>query len=76
MFFYSVPSKPVSNRMKIWRKLIKSGAIQFKGAVYMLPYSEDHYDFFQWLVSEVIGMGEEALEKGIDLFEMLYVSKT
>jgi hypothetical protein len=62
MFFYSVPSKPVSNRMKIWRKLIKAGAIQFKGAVYLLPYSEDHYDFFQWLVSEVTDMeGEAAL---------------
>lgn len=62
MFFYSVPSKPVSNRMKIWRKLIKAGAIQFKGAVYLLPYSEDHYDFFQWLVSEVTDMeGDAAL---------------
>ncbi len=62
LFFYSVPSKPVSIRMKIWRKLLKAGAIQFKGAVYLLPYSEDHHDFFQWLVSEVTDMrGEAAL---------------
>jgi len=60
LFFYSVPSKPVSNRMKIWRKLSKAGAVQIKGAVYVLPMNEDHYEFFQWLVSEVSSMGGEA----------------
>ncbi len=53
LFFYSVPSKPVSNRMKVWRRLAKAGAIQFKGAVYILPYSDENYELFQWLVSEV-----------------------
>jgi hypothetical protein len=37
LIFYSVPSHPVSNRMKIWRKLAKIGAVQLKGAVYLLP---------------------------------------
>lgn len=60
LFFYSVPSKPVSNRMKIWRKLSKAGAVQIKGAVYILPMSEEHYEFFQWLVAEVSQMGGEA----------------
>ncbi|MBI1811667.1 MAG: chromate resistance protein [Nitrospirae bacterium] len=59
-FFYSVPSKPVSSRMKIWRRLSKAGAIQLKGAVYALPYSEEHYEFFQWLVSEVASMKGDA----------------
>ncbi|MHB8879886.1 MAG: chromate resistance protein ChrB domain-containing protein [Thermodesulfovibrionales bacterium] len=60
LFFYSVPSKPVSNRMKIWRKLSKTGTMQLKGAVYILPMNEEHYEFFQWLVSEVSSMGGEA----------------
>jgi len=60
LFFYSVPSKPVSNRMKIWRKLSKAGTVQLKGAVYILPMNEEHYEFFQWLVSEVSSMGGEA----------------
>lgn len=60
LFFYSVPSKPVSGRMKIWRKLAKSGTLQFKGAVYMLPISDEHYEFFSWLVDEVEAMGGEA----------------
>ena len=60
IFFYSVPSRPVSSRMKIWRKLSKSGAVHLKGAVYLLPMNEEHYEFFQWLVSEVVSMGGEA----------------
>jgi hypothetical protein len=60
LFFYSVPSKPVSSRMKIWRRLSKAGAVQLKGAVYALPYSEEHYEFFQWLVSEVASMKGDA----------------
>ena len=39
LFIYKVPSKPVNKRMKIWRKLIKAGAIQFKGAAYLLPHN-------------------------------------
>lgn len=60
LFFYSAPSKPVSSRMKIWRRLLKAGALPFKGAAYILPYSEDHYEFCQWLVSEVNAVGGEA----------------
>lgn len=57
LIFYTVPSKPVNNRMKIWRKLVNAGAVQIKGAVYILPYNEEHYEFFQWLISEVMVMG-------------------
>ncbi len=57
LIFYSVPSNPVSNRMKIWRKLAKTGAVQLKGAVYILPASEEHEEFLQWLIGEVKSMG-------------------
>lgn len=64
LFFYSVPSKPVSNRMKVWRKLIKAGAVQLKGAVYILPFNDEHYEFLQWLVSEIAEMkGEGAFTR-------------
>lgn len=71
LYCYSVPSKPVSNRMKIWRMLTKSGAIQFKGAAYLLPYNEDHYEFFQWLVSSVAAMGGEAAFVKVDKIETM-----
>lgn len=60
LFFYSVPSKPVNNRIKIWRRLVKAGAVQLKGAVYILPYSDEHYEFLQWLVSEVTSLKGDA----------------
>lgn len=60
LFFYSIPSRPVGSRVKIWRKLIKSGALPFRGAVYILPNNEENFEYFQWLVSEVTSMGGEA----------------
>ncbi len=57
LVFYSVPSNPVSNRMKIWRKLAKVGAVQLKGSVYILPATEEHEEFCQWLIGEVKSMG-------------------
>jgi hypothetical protein len=64
LFFYTVPSKPVSNRMKVWRKLLKAGAVQLKGAVYILPFKDEHYELLQWLVSEIAEMrGEGAFTR-------------
>lgn len=57
LIFYSVPSHPVSSRMKIWRKLAKAGAAQLKGAVYILPATEEHEEICQWLIGEVKSMG-------------------
>lgn len=60
LFFYRVPSRPVSTRMKIWRKLSRAGAVQLKGAVYVLPFSDEHHEFLQWLVAEIAEMKGEA----------------
>jgi hypothetical protein len=57
LIFYSVPSHPVSSRMKIWRKLVRSGAVQLKGAVYIIPATDEHREFFQWLINEVRSLG-------------------
>lgn len=59
LFFYTLPSKPVRNRMTVWRKVLKAGAISFKGSVYILPYTEEHYEFLTWLVSEILSLKGE-----------------
>lgn len=59
LFFYSLPSKPVRNRMTVWRKLLKAGALSFKGSVYILPYTEEHHELLTWLVSEVLSLQGE-----------------
>jgi hypothetical protein len=71
LIFYSIPSKPVSNRIRLWRRLAKAGALQLKGAVYVLPYSEEHYEFCQWLMSEVSSLGGEGDFVMTDKFEIL-----
>jgi hypothetical protein len=75
LIFYSVPSKPVSKRMKIWRKLAKAGAVQLKGSVYILPESEDHYEFFEWLISEVTSMGGDGAFAKVAQIETLKQSE-
>ena len=59
LIFYSVPAHPVSGRMKIWRKLSKAGAVQLKGAVYILPANDEHEELFQWIIGEVKSLGGE-----------------
>lgn len=71
LFFYSIPSRPVSNRMKIWRRLAKVGAVPLKGSVYILPFNEEHHELFQWLVSEVSSMGGEAAFTGVEKIDSL-----
>jgi len=57
LIFYSVPAHPVSGRMKLWRRLAKAGALQLKGAVYILPANDEHRELFQWIISEVKALG-------------------
>jgi hypothetical protein len=60
IFFSSLPSKPVGNRVKAWRRLVKAGAVQLKRTVYILPDNREHEELFQWLAGEIDGMGGEA----------------
>lgn len=71
LFFYTIPSKPVGGRVRIWRRLAKAGALQLKGGVYLLPYSEDHAEFLRWLAGEVSTMGGDALYLRTDRIESL-----
>ena len=59
IMFYSMPARPVSKRMKIWRRLMKAGALHFKGSVYLLPLNDDNLEFCQWLISEINDTGGE-----------------
>ena len=71
LFFYTVPSKPVNNRIKLWRRISRAGAVQLKGAVYVLPHNEEHYEFCQWLMEEVSALSGEGDFVIADNFEML-----
>lgn len=71
LFFYSIPASPVNNRVKMWRKLVKTGAVQLKGGVYILPYTEEHQEALQWMLAELPGLKGEGLLVKTDTIEPL-----
>jgi hypothetical protein len=47
-------------RVKIWRNLKKHGAVLFKNAVYILPYTNEHEEIMQWLCNQIKDGGSDA----------------
>ncbi|HHT9113258.1 MAG: chromate resistance protein [Planctomycetes bacterium] len=47
-------------RVKIWRNLKKHGAVLFKNAVYVLPYTNEHEEIMQWLCNQIKEGGSDA----------------
>ena len=47
-------------RVKIWRNLKKHGAVLFKNAVYVLPYTNEHEEIMQWLCNQIKDGGSDA----------------
>jgi hypothetical protein len=60
LLLYSLPTKANAERISLWRKLKKFGAIQFKSSAYILPDEPVHLERFQWLAKQVRDGGGEA----------------
>lgn len=60
LLLYSLPPKPDYLRVKIWRRLQALGAIAVRGSVHVLPSTERMREDFQWLRTEIEGLGGEA----------------
>lgn len=69
--FYSMPSKPEKNRLRIYRRLQKEGTLALKDGVHLLPYSEDRYELFQWLSQEIRTLEGEMQFVSIDKLETM-----
>jgi hypothetical protein len=57
---FNLPAKQSSQRVKVWRRLKKFGAVQLKTSTYLLPDQPVHYERFQWLAKEIVDTGGEA----------------
>ena len=57
---FNLPAKRSSERVKVWRRLKKFGAVQLKTSTYVLPDEPVHYERFQWLAKEIDDTGGEA----------------
>jgi hypothetical protein len=60
LFLLRLPTTQKAERVAIWRKLKKSGAIQIQTSTYVLPDEPARYEAFQWLTQEVRDAGGDA----------------
>jgi len=55
-----LPATHSTERVAIWRKLKKSGAIQIQTSTYVLPDEPARYETFQWLTQHIRDAGGDA----------------
>ena len=47
-------------RVKVWRAIRKTGAVLYRNSVYVLPYSKERLEDFQWVCQEIADSKGEA----------------
>jgi hypothetical protein len=60
LLLYALPTKHTSERVSLWRKLKKLGAIQLKTSAYVLPDNPANYERFKWLAQQINDSGGNA----------------
>lgn len=60
LLLYSLPATHKTERVAVWRKLKKSGAVSIKTSTYLLPDAPAPYELFQWLAKQVKDYGGES----------------
>src|SRR3954468_6668958 len=80
LLLYSLPAHRNTQRVAVWRRFKKIGALQLTTSTYLLPDQPRHYEHFQWLTKLIRDSGGEATlvrvreiegmpnEKLVDLF--------
>lgn len=60
LLLFSLPAGRKTERVSVWRRLKKSGAIQLTTSTYVLPDRPALYELFQWLAKQIRDYGGEA----------------
>src|SRR5690348_6644069 len=50
---FSLPTKQASERVEVWRKLKKYGALPLRTSGYVLPNRPDNQERFEWLATAI-----------------------
>ena len=61
LLVHQIPPKPDYFRVKVRRRLARLGAVALKSTVYVLPWSLETLESFQWLRREIVDEGGEAM---------------
>lgn len=52
-FMFQLPAQSASQRVSVWRRLQKYGALAWKNSAYILPHTPQNHEKFQWLMAQV-----------------------
>jgi hypothetical protein len=61
VLLYKVPPEPTANRVSVWRKLKRLGAILLHDAAWVLPPSPRTLEELRWLTAEIRERGGDAM---------------
>src|SRR6059058_2936460 len=60
LLLFSLPTNRSTERVAVWRRLKKMGAVQIKTSTYLLPNEPGQYEQFQWLAQQIRDYGGES----------------
>ena len=60
LLLYALPTRRNTERVNLWRRLKKFGAVALETSGYVLPDDATQYERFQWLSKEIRDAGGEA----------------
>ena len=67
----SLPASPTRHRVAAWRKLRRMGAVNLRGAAWILPDTPETTELLQWLVQEIRSAKGEGVLLHVDQIEPL-----
>ena len=71
LFIFRLPTRRASQRVAVWRRLKRYGALPLKTSGYILPNSPLNQEHFEWLATEVRGFHGEASVAQVTQFDDL-----
>jgi hypothetical protein len=60
LLLFSLPTNRNTERVAVWRRLKKIGAVQIKTSTYLLPDEPTQYEQFQWLAQQIRDYGGDS----------------
>jgi hypothetical protein len=60
LLLFSLPTNRNTERVAVWRRLKRMGAVQIKTSTYLLPDQPAQYEQFQWLAQQIRDYGGDS----------------
>src|SRR6476620_3083560 len=60
LLLYSLPTNRNTERVAVWRRLKKIGAVSIKTSTYLLPDAPAQHEQFQWLAQQMSEYGDDS----------------